>query len=508
MTFEQELSVYIKARSPVIYLVSPEEERVELILKRIADDEGGGGKNKKRLLVWASTTGFVEDGKVVSPGSADVTEAFKLLTDEVKAGAKTKALFVMKDLHRFMEPQDRTTYRLIRDAAKVLELSNATLILLSPVLQYPKELEKVLTVMDVPFPDREELKATMEEVVGGAGLPMPPNGDLDTVMRAAAGLTVNEFKGIVSKSLIKHRAVLPGLVASEKEQVIRKSGVVDFYQSLEGLEDVGGLENLKEWIADAALALTPKAQAFGLKLPRGLMLAGVTGCGKTLSVKAAAGHMKVPLLIADAAKILGQYVGMSERNLAQVFKTAEDVSPCILLIDEAEKFIQSGTQGDSGVSSRLLGQTLTWMNDCRKPVLVCLTANDPLRIPIEVVNRCAATFFVDLPNEEERQAVWRVQVKKVGRDPQGFDLKALSEASDGWSGREMESIINEALKRCFKAGTELSTEAIVSVLAGRQSLSVQRRADIEKMRTWGKDTAVPASRAEAKRENRRELEFQ
>ena len=249
-------------------------------------------------------------------------------------------------------------------------------------------------------------------------------------------------------------------------------------------------------------------QAFGLKLPRGLMLAGVTGCGKTLSVKAAAGHMKVPLLIADAAKILGQYVGMSERNLAQVFKTAEDVSPCILLIDEAEKFIQSGTQGDSGVSSRLLGQTLTWMNDCRKPVLVCLTANDPLRIPIEVVNRCAATFFVDLPNEEERQAVWRVQVKKVGRDPQGFDLKALSEASDGWSGREMESIINEALKRCFKAGTELSTEAIVSVLAGRQSLSVQRRADIEKMRTWGKDTAVPASRAEAKRENRRELEFQ
>jgi SpoVK/Ycf46/Vps4 family AAA+-type ATPase len=211
-----------------------------------------------------------------------------------------------------------------------------------------------------------------------------------------------------------------------------------------------------------------------------------------------ASYMQMPLLMVDASKVLGSYVGQSEQNLRAVLKIAEAVSPAILFLDEAEKMLPQGTSGDSGVSSRIFGMLLTWMQERppEKPVLVAMTANDPLKLPVELFNRFDATFFVDLPTPKEREEIWAVQIRKAGRDPKDstkFDIPVLAARSEGWSGREMEMTVSEALVRAFEAGRELNWNDIADVLKERIPLSVQRREDIEKMRKWGKDFAIPAS---------------
>jgi len=506
MEFKQNLELHIRARYPVLYLTTYEEGRIERILGEIAKEQ------KKRLVVWASTTGFVEGDKVIEETAADLTEAFKSIVADSQNNGKT--LYLFKDLHRKMAEPGSVVYRLVRDTAPKIKKSKVTIILMSPMLEFPKELEKVVTPLDVPYPNASELRAVLETQVAGAqkavdGIVMPENGEMETILRSAAGLTEEEFENIVSKSLLQYRKIDPRVVVAEKESTIRKSGLVEIYEPIEGLEDVGGLEELKVWTIRCSKSFTQKAIQFGIRPPRGVFLAGVTGCGKTLSGKAMASFMKVPFLMVDPAKILGAYVGQSEQALRQLFKLARAVAPCILFFDEMEKMMPQGVQGDSGVSSKQFGMLLTEMQECpaSTPVLFVMTANDPLRLPPELWTRFDAVFFVDLPTVEERIQVWAVQIRKPKRDPTKFDLRALAEASEGWTGREMEFVVNDALSRAFEAGGDLETETILSVLKGRQPISVQRKADIDKMRNWGKDTAMPASRKAAKGSDERKLEF-
>lgn len=507
MDFKQNLALHIKARYPVIWCTSFEERRVVRVIAEIAKEQ-----KDKRLVVWTATKGFVEGDKETQPTAADLTEAFKTVVDDAKAKGRT--LYLFKDLHRFMGPANPTVYRQVRDAAEDIKGSFCTIIVLSPVLEYPKELEKVVTVLDVPYPTPAELRIVMERVVVSAqkvteNIAMPENGEAEVIMRSAAGLTEDEFENICAKSLQIHRKIDPAAIVMEKESTIRKSGLVDFYQTVEGLDNVGGLDNLKEWIIRRSKAFSLKAIQFGLRPPRGIFIAGVTGCGKTLSIKAMANHMKVPLLMVDPAKMLGAYVGQSEANTRQIFKLARAVAPCILFIDEAEKMLPQGTQGDSGVSSKLFGMLLTEMQECppESPVLFAMTANDPLKLPPELFSRFDAVFAVSLPTRDERNQIWAVQIRKVKRDQTKFNLQALAEASEGWTGREMEMVVNEALSRAFERDKEIETDTIIEVLKERKPLSVQRKADIDKMRNWGKDTAIPASKTVEGGSNERQMEF-
>jgi len=506
MEFKQNLELHIRARYPVLYLTTYEEGRIERILGEIAKEQ------KKRLVVWASTTGFVEGDKVIQETAADLPEAFKTIVADAQNSGKT--LYLFKDLHRNMSQPGSVVYRLVRDTAPKIKKSKVTVILISPMLEFPKELQKVVTPLDVPYPTASELRAVLETQVRSSqnaveGIVMPENGEMETILRSAAGLTEEEFENIVSKSLLQYRKIDPKVVVSEKESTIRNSGLVEFHETIEGLENVGGLEELKEWIIRRSKSFTQKALQFGIRPPRGVFLAGVTGCGKTLSGKAMASHMKVPFLMVDPAKILGSYVGQSEEKLRQLFKLARAVAPCIVFWDEMEKTMPQGVQGDSGVSSKQFGMLLTEMQECppSTPVLHVMTANDPLKLPPELFTRFDAVFFVDLPTVEERVQVWSVQIRNVKRDPAKFDLRALAEASEGWTGREMEMVTNEAMSRAFEASGDLETETILSVLKGRQPISVQRKADIDKMRDWGKNTAMPASRKAAKGSDERKLEF-
>lgn len=489
-SFTDELAVAIRARYPLIWLSSWEERRVERIIKDICIVQG------KRFVIWTSTKGFVDpEGKVIQQGAADLTEALNQVVEEARSKA---TIWLFKDLHRWIDQaSDKVVYRMLRDAVEVVKSSPSTVIVLSPVLAYPKELEKSILVLDVPYPDRVDLKAVMDRFTSSAKvketIQMPTPEEEDQILRSAAGLTEDEMENIIAKSLVMFKRIDTKLVVSEKEQTIRKSGVIEFYQSLEGLDTVGGLDNLKAWITRRGLTFSQKARDFGLRPPRGIFLAGVTGCGKSLSVKAMASYLQMPLLMVDASKVLGSYVGQSEQNLKAILKTAEAVSPAILFIDECEKLLPPSTGGDSGVGTRLMGGLLTWMQENKKPVIVAATANDPLKLPVELMNRFDAVFFVDLPTKAEREEVWSVQIKKAGRDPKAFSLARLAEESEGWSGREIESVISEALIRAFEAGKDIDTAQIIEVLKGRVPLSVQRREDIEKMRRWGRDFAISAS---------------
>lgn len=501
MTVKDDIAMLIRARYPVLWLVSWEEARVERILATIAAEQKG-----KRLVTWTATKGFMENGKVIEETAVDLGVAFNTVAEDAKNGGKT--IYVFKDMHRALKDSN-ANYRLVRDACDALKGSYCTVVILSPVLEYPKELEKIVTVVDIPYPTSEELRAVMDKVLKSAEMPSPANGDAEEILRAAAGLTEEEFENIVARSLIQHKKVVPEVVVREKEQVIRKGGVVEFYQRLDGLENVGGLEVLKEWIVRRSKTFSSKAIAFGVKPPKGIFLGGVTGCGKSLSVKAMASYLKVPLLMVDPSKVYGQYVGQSEQNIRALFKVARAVAPCVLFIDEAEKLLPQGTSGDSGVSSRVFGMLLTEMQECppETPILFAMTANDPLKLPPELFTRFDAVWFIDLPSQVERIAVWTVQIRKAGRDHKNFDLAHLAEKSEGWTGREMEMIVSEALARAFDTGTELTTEGILAVLGERIPISVQRKTDIENMRRWGKDTAIQASRKAKVEEGVRKLEL-
>jgi len=491
MSFKDELATLIKARYPIVALTSFEERRVENIVQEIAKDQG------KTLVIWTATRGFFGiDGKVIQSSAADLIEALNQVISEAKS---KKIIYLFKDISRWlMDPQDKTYYRLLRDSVETLKASQSTVLLLSPMFSYPREMEKIIQVLDVPYPDREELKSVLERVVDAAKsvkstIQSPTNGELDAILRSGAGLTSDEFENIIAKSLVTQMKVDPRLVVLEKEQTIRKSGVLDYFQTVEGLEDIGGLDVVKAWITRRALAFTQKAKDFGLRPPKFVFMCGVSGTGKSLSVKAMASYMKMPLLVVDASRLLGSFVGQSEQNLRSILKTAEAVSPAILFMDEAEKLLPQGTQGDSGVSSRIFGMLLTWVQENKKPVLLAMTANDPLKLPPELFNRADATFFVDLPVKSERVEIWGIQIAKTGRDPKKFDLSLLAEESEGWSGREIENVCSEALARAFEADHDIDTDTIRGVLKERVPLSVQRRDDTEKARKWGKDFALPAS---------------
>lgn len=492
MSFKEELATKIKARFPIIFLTSFEERRVERLLNDICNEQ------KKSLVVWTATRGFTDgQGKTIQQGASDLEQA---LTQVIAEAKQKKVIYLFEDVTKFIDANDKVYYRMLRDAVEVLKASQSTVILLSPMLSFPRELEKSLVVLDVPYPDKAELKAVLDKFVQVTkavkqDIQLPTPEEEDTILRSGAGLTEDEFENVVAESLVRYKRVDMAMIVAQKEQILRKAGI-DLYQTLDGLQNVGGLGALKEWILRRALAFSEKAREFGVRAPRGILIGGVTGCGKSLTAKCMAAELKQPLMVADPARILGSFVGQSEQNLKMVLKTAESIAPAILMFDEVEKILTTGVgAGDSGVSSRLFGAILTWMNETPAQVIVVCTSNDPLRLPPEFQSRFDAVWFVDLPTLEERKEVWAVQVKKARRKPEQFDLVALAEASESWSGREMEMCVSEALVRAFEAEHDLDTATLLQVISERIPLAIQRREEIEKQRSWGSRWALKASKS-------------
>ena len=493
----------IRAKYPLIYLLSWEERRVEAMLQRVAS------KRMKRLFVWTVTEGIrAIDGVGQTTVAPQATTPLKAL--EHISQCCDAAIFVLKDLHLFLQdtrhPEAITLIRKLRDMVQPLKESERTVILLSPVLRYPVELEKDITVLDFSLPTRGELSAALERVVrsarsrsGGSGLQIDLDGfSQERVLKAAQGLTASEAENVFARSLVMtHRLDLDVIVA-EKRQLIRKSRVLEYCSAVEDMEHVGGMADLKTWLRKRSLAFSERARQFGLPEPKGVLLLGVQGGGKSLVAKSVASLWKLPLLRLDMGKVFSEMVGASEENIRMALRLAESVSPCVLWLDELEKGLSglgSSDRSDAGTAARVFGSFLVWMQEKTSPVFVIATCNDISSVPLELLRkgRFDEIFFIDLPTSEEREDIFAIHLARRHRDPALFDLRPLAQATAGFSGAEIEQVIISSLYDAFEEGRDLTHEDLLANIRNTIPLSQTVKERVDALRSWARTHARLAS---------------
>ena len=509
---ETELEVLIRAKYPLIYMLSWEERRVEAMLRRVA------ARRKKRLYCWTVTEGIVAIDTVrPTPVDPDARTPLKAL--EYIAQSRDSAIFLLKDLHFFMQTNGTSPYlpgletitliRKLRDMVEPLKQSQKTICLLSPVLRFPIELEKDLSVLDCSLPTRQELSEALDRVVrsahnrerarGGDRLELDlDEAARDRVLNAAAGLTAGEAENVFAKSLVMTHSLDLDVIVAEKKQLIRKSRVLEYYDAVEDMAEVGGMGDLKAWLQKRSPAFGERARRFGLPEPRGLLLLGVQGGGKSLLAKSVAGLWKLPLLRLDMGKVFSEMVGASEENIRAALRLAESISPCVLWLDELEKGLSglgSSNRSDAGTAARVFGSFLVWMQEKTAPVFVIATSNDISSLPPELLRkgRFDEIFFIDLPRLEERQDILAIHLAKRNREPARFDLAGLARETDGFSGAEIEQVVISALYDAFEAGRDLVAQDLLDNIRQTVPLSQTMSEQITALRNWARTHARLAS---------------
>jgi ATP-dependent 26S proteasome regulatory subunit len=497
MPSAHEIEVLIRAKYPILYIVSWEE-------RRVADAVGKICQNINRTLhTWSITQGMRPPvnrmtGPVKPTTLPGELEALALVHEAPEA-----TVFLLRDFHPYMK--DYRVVRLLRDLAQQLRDKRQTVILTGPVLQLPTDLEKDVTLVDFSLPSQEEIGATLDKVMAA----VKDNPNIDTALeplkrellvKSAQGLTQDEIESVFARSLVEKKRFDLDVVLEEKQQIIRKSGLLEYYPPQAELKDVGGMDLLKEWLSKRTKSFTDKAREFGIPAPKGVLLLGVQGCGKSLTAKAIAAQWNLPLLRLDVGRIFGSLVGQSEENIRKAISVAESVAPCILWADELEKGFAgaSGGVSDSGTTQRVFATFLTWMSEKTAPVFLVATANDVSALPPEMLRkgRFDEIFFVDLPDDKEREQIFRIHLSKRKRDASKYNLKALSKATDGFSGAEIEQVVVGALYVAFDADRELAQKDLVQEAKSVVPLSVMMAEEIDELRTWAKMRTRPASKRE------------
>ncbi|PYK99930.1 MAG: ATPase [Verrucomicrobia bacterium] len=505
MNFDQELETLIRARYPILYVVSAEESRVQQLVVGIAQ------RRQKKVFEWSFSTGIVPAGTSIqsqkhrNAPTKDPLVALDQVIDQVDP-----AIFVFKDFHPFLTKNNFAVIRKLKEIALQLKNSFKTIVLVSPVLEIPAELEKEITMLNFPLPTREDLSALLDKIVEDVKQFKQVKIDLDEagrerLLQAALGLTLGEAENVFAKIIVKDERLSGddvNEVFAEKQQIIRKSGLLEYYATNETFSSVGGLAVLKDWLQKRAVAFTDEARAFGLPAPKGILMLGVQGCGKSLSAKAVSCLWQLPLLRFDMGRMFGSLVGSSEENVRRAIAVAESVAPAILWVDEIDKAF-AGSQGsgatDGGTTARVFGTFLTWLSEKTAPVFVVATANDISQLPPELMRkgRLDEIFFVDLPSNEERTEIFRIHLAKRDRDPQLFDVETLAKRGENFSGAEIEQAVISALYDAFYAKVELTTEHILEAL--RQTVPLAKTMDeqINRLRSWAEGRARNASVARA-----------
>lgn len=515
----REIEVLIRARYPIIYIVSWEEQRVMRWLQDVAK------KRNKRLFEWSFSSGLIEAGVQTSQQrlKASPTKDPVNALDEVAAQVEP-AIYVFKDLHNFLHLRCQgnvAPIRKLRETAMQIKDTYKTLILLSPVLEVPADLEKEVTVVDFPLPDVQDMDRLLARIIDE--VKHQPNIKIDLpqaarepLLKAALGLTLGEAENVFAKTLVNDGRLTEADVSSvfaEKRQIVRKSGLLDYCDVDVDFDQIGGLETLKAWLRMRNMAFSDRAREYGLPPPKGVLLLGVQGCGKSLCAKAVSAVWRMPLLRFDVGRMFGSLVGSSEANMRRALHTAESIAPVVLWLDEIDKAMAGarGGSADSGVTARVFGTFLTWLSEKTAPVFVVATANDISALPPELLRkgRFDEIFFVDLPSERERLDIFRVRVAGRKRNPAHFDLPLLATLAVGFSGAEIEEAVVSGLYESFANDEEFCTAHIESALRATVPLSKTMQGELDRLRAWSEGRARPASireRTEAT-EIRRKIEI-
>ncbi|MDE5115789.1 MAG: AAA family ATPase [Trichodesmium sp. St2_bin2_1] len=494
---KEELKILIEAKYPLIYLVTSEEGRSEQAILALAQT-----KPQRRLFVWTVTHGIAEydqsqnttQHSTVSPEAA-IEWVIRQRDPSTGAG-----IYIFKDLHPFIDSPPVT--RWLRDAIASFKGTNKTIILMSPVQNVPIELEKEVVVLDFPLPDMKELNQVLSRQLEQTRNRRISTEIREKLLKAALGLTKDEAEKVYCKAQVTAGRLTEkevDIVLSEKKQLIRRNGILEYIEEDETINSVGGLEELKHWLRQRSDAFTERAREYGLPQPKGMLILGIPGCGKSLIAKTTSRLWGLPLLRLDMGRVYdGSMVGRSEANLRNALRTAESISPAILFIDELDKAFAGSTgsaDSDGGTSSRIFGSFLTWMQEKVSPVFVMATANRVERLPGEFLRkgRFDEIFFVDLPNKEERQNIFEIHLIKRRRDIERFDIEQLSNVSDGFSGAEIEQAIIAAMYEAFAQSREFTQLDIIAAIKSTLPLSKTMTEQVTALRDWARQRARPAA---------------
>jgi SpoVK/Ycf46/Vps4 family AAA+-type ATPase len=390
----------------------------------------------------------------------------------------------------------------LRDAIASFKGTQKAIILMSPMQQVPVELEKEVVVLDYPLPNLQELNQVLSHQLDQTKTRRVTTETREKLLKATLGLTRDEAEKVYRKAYVKSGRLTEAevdIVLSEKKQLIRRNGILEYIEEDETLDSIGGLEELKRWLRQRSNAFSERAREYGLPQPKGMLILGVPGCGKSLIAKTTSRLWGLPLLRLDMGRVYdGSMVGRSEANLRNALKTAESISPAILFIDELDKSF-AGTTGssdsDGGTSSRIFGSFLTWMQEKTSPVFVMATANRVERLPGEFLRkgRFDEIFFVDLPNADERKQIFNIHLSKRRRDITRFDLDQLAKVSDGFSGAEIEQALIAAMYEAFAQDREFTQLDIIAAIKATLPLSRTMTEQVTALRDWARQRARPAA---------------
>ncbi len=469
-----------------------------------------GNSEAERLMRSVMSSVVSDPAAGSSPKTASYSTAMYNTTDPVQALANLEsmtieAVFVLKDFHRHMD--NPVVVRRLRDVGQKFSANRRTLILTAPAIEMPPELASLVEFLDLPLPDRDRLREIIRETYTRLSsthtlkLQLDAGG-VDAMAGNLRGLTEEAADRAISQAVMGRLALSSECITDvldAKKALLKRSEMLEFVDSTDTMASVGGLDNLKQWLQQRRGAWDDGAAKFGLDPPKGVIILGVQGCGKSLCARAVAGEWKLPLVKFDTAAVYDKFIGETEKRIQKVFRVAEGLAPCILWIDELEKvFAGSGpdsASADAGVSSRLLASFLSWMQERKPAVFVAATCNNVTVLPPELIRkgRFDELFFVDLPSETERKQVFAIQLVKRKRNAADYDLDQIAAAAKGFSGAEIESAVQTALYAAFAAKRELNNEDLLTALSSTVPLSVTRAEEIAELREWAKKRAVWAS---------------
>jgi SpoVK/Ycf46/Vps4 family AAA+-type ATPase len=460
MNFNNELTLFLKARYPVIYINTIEEDRVEYVIRKHVKTN-----LNRSIYSWDFVDGYTNNPNNEGFAKRNPLQALELVE---RLNEDTPAIFLLKDFNRFLN--DLSISRKLRNLRRTLKLQPKTLIIIGSDLVIPKELQDLITVLEFQLPLENEISQELNRLIKSLEINIDTQL-FESLTRACQGLSLERIRRVLSKIIATYKTINDksiSVLLSEKKQIISQTEILEYASVSEKITNLGGLDNLKDWLKKRKTAFSIQAYNYGLPTPRGLLLIGIQGTGKSLTAKAIANEWELPLLKLDVGKLFGGIVGESELRLRQMINVAETISPCILWIDEIDKaFSNSESKGDSGTSNRILGTFISWLSEKKKPVFVISTANNIDLLPLEIIRkgRFDEIFFLDLPQKVEREEIFRIHLQEFRPDHwKSFNYSKLAQLSESFSGAEIRQSIIEGMYHAFYEKREFTTEDICMAL--------------------------------------------
>jgi SpoVK/Ycf46/Vps4 family AAA+-type ATPase len=480
MKFNDELTLLLKARYPVIFINTIEEDRVEYVIRKHIKTS-----LNRSIYSWDFVDGYTNNPNNEGFAKRNPLQALELIE---RLTSETPAVFLLKDFNRFLT--DISISRKLKNISRILKLQPKTIIIIGSEFNIPKELQDLITVLQFQLPLESEINQELTRLIDSLNIKV--NLELfESLTQACQGLSLERIRRVLSKIIATHKTIDEKSIAillSEKKQIISQTEILEYWSANEKITNIGGVENLKQWLKKRKTSFGIQASNYGLPTPRGLLLVGIQGTGKSLTAKAIATEWQLPLLKLDVGKLFGGIVGESESRLRQTIEVAETLSPCILWIDEIDKaFSNNESKGDSGTSNRVLATFISWLSEKTKPVFVVATANNVDLLPLEIIRkgRFDEIFFLDLPQQEEREQIFKIHLQEFRPNSwNSFDYEKLAKLSETFSGAEIRQSIIEGMYHAFYEQREFTTDDICLALTELIPLAQLETSQTLKLQSW------------------------